>query len=132
MAVDQVNAYRGNNAMNKIILTAVIAVSAFAGAAQAGTASSAVYLQAARCRGLAASEGLGAVDTASIDAFLKQEGSGRDAQARFAAGTKISNAQKEGNRARGSTKDRLLAERSGVCSAYLGGAATGVAVSTSN
>ena len=118
--------------MKKIILTAVIAAAAFAGAAQAGTAPTAAYLQAARCRGLATSEGLGAVDVTNIDAFMKQEGAGLDAKTRFALGSKISSAQKEGNRARGAAKDKLLAERSGACSAYLGGAATGAAVNTSN
>lgn len=117
--------------MKKIILTAIIAASALAGAAQAATPSAA-YLQAARCRGLASSEGLGAVDVANIDAFMKQEGAGLDAKTRFSLGTKISSAQKEGNKARGAAKDKLLAERSGACAAYLGGAATGTAVNTSN
>jgi hypothetical protein len=47
------------------------------GPPNAGT-SNFEFLQAARCRGLAASEGLGKVDTAGIDAFLKQEGSSRE------------------------------------------------------
>ena len=118
--------------MKKIILTAIIAASAIASAAQAGTSTDAAYLQAARCRGLASSQGLGAVDTANVDAFLKQEGTSRDAVERFGAGTKMTNARKEGDRARGASKDRLLAERAGVCSTYLGGAATGTAVNTSN
>ncbi|CAN5345848.1 hypothetical protein BH10PSE3_BH10PSE3_11670 [soil metagenome] len=118
--------------MKKIILTAVIAAAAFAGAAHAGTAPTAAYLQAARCRGLATSQGLGAVDVTNIDAFMKQEGSSLDAKTRFGVGTKISNAQKEANRASGAAKDRLLAERAGVCSTYLGAAATGAAVNTSN
>jgi hypothetical protein len=117
--------------MKKIIIASVIAISALAGAAQAGV-SNLNYLQAARCRGLAASEGLGKLDTANIDAFLKQEGSAREIAVRTSAGNKIAGAQKEGDKAEGAKKDKLLAERSGVCSAFLSGAQTGAAVNTSN
>lgn len=118
--------------MKKILLTAIIAASALAGAAQAGTASDEAYMQAARCRGLAASEGLGAIDAAAVTAFLEQEGKGRDAAVRFKAGSTVAGARKEGDKARGAAKDRLLAERSSVCSAYLNGASTGAAVNTAN
>jgi hypothetical protein len=119
--------------MNKIIVATVVAVSALAGAAQAGTAVSNVdFLQAARCRGLAASEGLGKLDTAGIDTFLKQETGSRELPIRVSANNKITGAQKEGDKAEGAKKEKLLAERSGVCSAWLGGAATGAAVSTSH
>jgi len=117
--------------MKKIIIATTIVISALAGAAQAGV-SNLEYLQAARCRGLASSEGLGKLDTASIDAFLKQEGSAREAPVRVSAGNKISSAQKEGDKAEGAKKDKLLAERSGSCSAFLNSAATGAAVNTSN
>jgi hypothetical protein len=117
--------------MKKIIIATAIAISALGGVAQAGI-SNLNYLQAARCRGLAASEGLGKLDTANIDAFLKQEGSARELAVRASAGNKISGAQKEGDKAEGAKKDKLLAERSGVCSAFLSGAATGAAVNTSN
>jgi tellurite resistance protein len=117
--------------MKKIILAAIVAASAFAGAAQAGTPSAA-YQQAVRCRGLATSTGLGAIDTANIDAFLNKEGGSLDAKTRFAAGSKMSNARKEGDQARGAKKDRLLAERASTCSSYSGGASVGTAVNTSN
>lgn len=113
----------------KKIIAAAIAISALAGAAQAGPAvSNFDFLQAARCRGLAASEGLGKVDTASVDAFLKQETGNRDLPVRVSANNKITAAQKEGDKAEGAKKDKLLAERSGACSAFL----TGAAVKTSN
>jgi hypothetical protein len=119
--------------MKKIIVATVVAVSALAGAAQAGTAVSNLdFLQAARCRGLAASEGLGKVDTANIDAFLKQETGNRELPIRVSANNKIAGAQKEGDKAEGAKKEKLLAERSGVCSAFLNGAATGTAVNTAN
>jgi hypothetical protein len=119
--------------MNKIIVATVVAVSALAGAAQAGTAVSNLdFLQAARCRGLAASEGLGKLDTAGVDAFLKQETGSRDLAVRVSANNKIAGAQKEGDKAEGAKKEKLLAERSGACSAWLNSAATGAATNTSN
>ena len=119
--------------MNKIIVATVVALSALAGAAQAGTGvSNYDFLQAARCRGLAASEGLGKVDTANVDAFLKQETGSRELPIRVSANNKIVAAQKEGDKADGAKKEKLLAERSGVCSAWLSGAMTGAAVNTSN
>ncbi len=119
--------------MKKIVIATTIAISALAGAAQAGTGVSDMnYLQAARCRGLAISEGLGKVDTANIDAFLKQETDARDMSVRISAGNKVTAAQKEADKAQGAKKDKLLAERSGACSAFLSGAATGAAVNTSN
>lgn len=119
--------------MNKILVATVVAVSALAGAAQAGAGvTNLQFLQAARCRGLAASEGLGKLDTASIDAFLKQETGSRELPIRVSANNKIASAQKEGDKADGAKKEKLLAERSGVCSASLSGASTGAAVNTSN
>jgi hypothetical protein len=119
--------------MNKIIVATVVAVSALAGAAQAATPiSNFDFLQAARCRGLAASEGLGKLDTAGIDAFLTQETGNRELPIRASAKNKIAGAQKEGDKADGAKKEKLLAERSGVCSAWLSGATTGAAVNTSN
>ncbi len=119
--------------MNKIIIATVVAVSALAGAAQAGAAATNYeFLQAARCRGLATSEGLGKVDTASIDAFLRDEGASRELPVRVSAKNKIADAQKEGDKAQGAKKDKLLAERTSNCSAWLGGATTGAAVSTAN
>lgn len=119
--------------MKKIIVAAIV-VSALAGVAQASAATSNLQLlQAARCRGLAASETLGKIDTTSIDAFLKQESSARELAVRTSMVNKMAGAQKEGDKAEGAKKDKLLAERSGACSAWLGGgAATGSAVSTSN
>lgn len=119
--------------MKTIIVASVVAVSALAGAAQAGTsATNYEFLQAARCRGLAASEGLGKVDTANIDAFLRDQGASREGPVRVSAKNKIADAQKEGDKAEGAKKDKLLAERSGACSAWLSGATTGAAVNTSN
>jgi len=106
--------------MKKILLTAMFAASALATAAHAGTAVSDFdFLQAARCRGLAASDGLGKLDTASIDAFLKKEANNRESHVLNSARAKISGAQKDGDKAAGAKKEKLLAERSGVCSTFL-------------
>jgi hypothetical protein len=119
--------------MKTIIVATVVAVSALAGAAQAGaSATNYEFLQAARCRGLATSEGLGKLDTAGIDAFLRDQGASRELPVRVSAKNKIADAQKEGDKAEGARKEKLLAERSGACSAWLSGAATGGAVNTSN
>ena len=120
--------------MKKIIIAAVVTASAMTGVAQAAEISNTQFLQAARCRGLAASEGLGKLDTAGIDAFLRQETGSRELPVRVSANNKISGAQKEGDKAEGVKKDKLLAERSGACSNYLGAAtaSTGGAVNTAN
>jgi hypothetical protein len=120
--------------MKKVIIAAaVVAVSALAGAAQAaGAATNYEFLQAARCRGLAASEGLGKLDTAGIDTFLRDQGASRELPVRVSAKNKIAAAQKEGDKADGAKKEKLLAERSSTCSAWLSGATTGAAVNTAN
>ncbi|MBO9559003.1 MAG: hypothetical protein J7515_10510 [Caulobacter sp.] len=119
--------------MKKIIVATIAAASALAGAAQAGAAASNYeFLQAARCRGLAASDGLGKVDTAGIDAFLRTEGASRELPVRASAQRKIVDAQKEGDKADGAKKEKLLAERTNTCSAWLNGASTGAAVNTAN
>jgi hypothetical protein len=119
--------------MKTIIVATVVAVSALASAAQAGaSATNYEFLQAARCRGLAASEGLGKLDTAGIDAFLRDQGASRELPVRVSANNKIASAQKEGDKADAAKKEKLLAERSSACSAWLSGATTGAAVNTSN
>ena len=106
--------------MKKIIVAAVALFAA--GAAQAATGvSNLQFLEAARCRGLAASETLGKVDTSAIDAFLRQEGSSRELPVRASASKKIVGAQKEADKAEGDKKAKLLAERDGVCAVWIAG-----------
>lgn len=107
--------------MNKIVAAAAV-LFATAGAAQAATnISNFQFLEAARCRGLAASEGLGKVDTAAIDAFLREQGESREGVVRASASKKISGAQREADQAQGDKKAKLLAERDGVCAAWIAG-----------
>lgn len=105
--------------MKALIVTAA-AFAAFAGVAQAG-ASNLNYLEAARCRGLAASENLGKLDTAALDAFLKEEAVGRDITVLTSANNKMQSALKEANAADAGKKAKLLAQRDGACAAFIAG-----------
>jgi len=106
--------------MKKIAVAAAVAVSVLGFAAQASAAvSNLELLQAARCRGLAASETLGKVDTAKLDAMLKTESSARDLAVRTSMINKMTAAQKEANKADAAQKEKLLAERSGACATWL-------------
>ena len=106
--------------MKKFTIATVVAVSAICGVAQAAEPITDLqFLQAARCRGLASSTGLGKVDTAKIDVFLKQELAVRELPVRVSASNKIAAAQKEGDKATGAKKDKLLAERSDACASWL-------------
>jgi hypothetical protein len=109
--------------MKSIIIIAAIAASALTGVAQAAPAmSDNQFLQAARCRGLAASDGLGKLDTASIDLMLRTESQPRTLAVKASANNKISAAKAQGDKAQGAKKEKLLAERQDACAAWLQGA----------
>lgn len=108
--------------MKTIIIAAVFA-SALAGVAQAAPkVTDYEFLQAARCRGLASSEGLGRLDTAAIDQLLRTEGQTRDLAVKTSANNKMNAAQAQGDKAEGSKKEKLLAERQDNCATWLQGA----------
>ena len=73
------------------------------------------YLKANRCRGLA--EGLGAGDTASLDAMIKAEGRSRSEAIVQRASDEQNRARKEA--AKSDLKDRLTAELNGPCVALM-------------
>ncbi len=104
----------------KTLIIAAVAFGALAGAAQAGV-SNLDFLDAARCRGLAASENLGKLDTTALDAFLRDQGSAREAAVRTSASNKMQAALKEANAAEGEKKAKLIAQRDGACAAYIAG-----------
>ena len=79
------------------------------------------FLQAARCRGLASSEGLGQLNTQAVDLLLRTEGYPRPLAVKLSANTKIKAAQTEGDKATGAKKEKLLAERQGACASWLKG-----------
>ena len=106
----------------KSIIFAAVAISALTGVAQAAPLSDSQFLQAARCRGLAASEGLGKLDTSAIDAVLRAEGGARELPVRASAGRKITEGQAQGDKAEGGKKEKLLAERQSQCGEWLAGA----------
>jgi hypothetical protein len=105
----------------KALIIAAAAFASFAGVAHAGV-SNLQYLEAARCRGLAASENLGKLDTAAIDTFLRDESSTRNPAVKNSAQNKMNEAAKDAASADGEKKTKLLAERDGACAGYLGGA----------
>lgn len=104
-------------AMTVIALTCAVATTA---SARANHLTDVEYLQAARCSGLAASEALGAVDTASIDAMLKTESRGRVGFIVDKADQAKSDAKRIASRAKAERKAGLQAELSGACARYFG------------
>jgi hypothetical protein len=89
--------------------------------ASAATASERVsdldYLKANRCKGIAV--GLASGDTASLDAMIKAQGKSRSDAVLQRADEEISRAKREA--AKTDLKERLSAELSGPCLAYMGG-----------
>lgn len=89
--------------------------------ATAATASERVtdldYLKANRCKGLAV--GLGSGDTSSLDAMIKVQAKSRGDAVLQRADEEMSRAKREA--AKSDLKERLSAELSGPCLAYMGG-----------
>ena len=75
------------------------------------------YLKANRCKGLAV--GLASGDTSALDAMIKAQGRSRSDAVLVRADEEMSRAKHEA--ARPELKDRLNAELSGACVAYMGG-----------
>jgi len=99
-------------------LVAVAMVAAAGTASAAGKVTDVDFLRANRCKGLAATL-TGVVDTASLDAFIKAERGARAPYVMERATEEFNKAKKE---ARGEDrKERLTAELTGGCQAYLGG-----------
>jgi len=89
-----------------------------AGAAQAGSHLTDVdYLKANRCKGLA--EGLGAGDTASLNALIKAEGASRSETVYVMGQKEADRAKRDAGHVDG--KERLTAELNGACVAFLSG-----------
>jgi hypothetical protein len=109
--------------MKAFVIAAVAAVSV-AGAAEAATSglSDLQFLKAARCRGLASSENLGKLDTASLDALLRNESAQRDLPVQTSANGRMTSARKEADAAAGDKKAKLIAERDEVCAPFMNGA----------
>ncbi|HEY8616278.1 hypothetical protein [Phenylobacterium sp.] len=108
---------------------AAIALAALGLAAAAGAASAAEratdldYMKASRCKGIA--ETIGSVDTAGLDSFLKEQKKGRQSFVLERANTEFDKARREAKSA--DRRERLSAELSGACVAYMAGAEKAVA-----
>lgn len=96
---------------------------AFAALATASAASARMtdreFLQANRCRGLAGSTQLGAVDTTVIDGKIREESHARDLYIMERAEAVRQDAERDARHASDTLKARLIAERNGVCASYL-------------
>jgi len=115
--------HTGAHTMKKTLIAAalIVAASATAAAAQpAARLTDAQFVKAARCKGLAKSEALGAIDTAALDAVIK---SNKRARADFVVDRAMNaqdDAQSEAARADDARKAELIAERNGACAAIAG------------
>jgi hypothetical protein len=88
------------------------------GTASAGErVTDAQYLKASRCKGLATSMS-GVVDAGQIDAYLKSVKGARSPILMDRADAEFDRAKREGRV--GGQKERLTAELTGACSAFLG------------
>jgi hypothetical protein len=107
----------------KFATLTLIAATLAAGSASA--ASSKVtdvdYLKANRCKGLATSI-TGVVDAASLDSFIRSQGASRQAYVVDRGAEEFSRARREAKSQ--DRKERLTAELTGPCQAYLSGASS--------
>jgi hypothetical protein len=105
----------------KKIASIVLAFGVAAGAAQAQAASARMsdteYLQAVRCRGLAAAQG---IDTAQIDAELKTQKHGRHSYIAERASDTARAARRAAGSGSAAMKAQISAEMQGACQAYFG------------
>jgi hypothetical protein len=102
-----------------VILLAALAAATVAGAAAASDHLTDLdYLKANRCEGLAL--GLGAGDTAGLEALIKSEGRNRVEPVYVKGQEELARAKRDAGGT--DSKERLSAELNGPCMAYLGGA----------
>lgn len=100
--------------MNVAAITlASLSLASVASFAVAAPVTDVDYLKASRCRGIAV--GLGA-DASAVTAYLKASAGGRSPAVLDRADEEFSQAKRQ---ARGDGKDRLQAELSGPCAAYV-------------
>ncbi|HYG26194.1 MAG TPA: hypothetical protein VD906_04745 [Caulobacteraceae bacterium] len=101
-------------------IVAVMAASAAAPAlAQSDRVSDVEFLQAARCRGLVASQALGATDAASLEAFLNVQGKSRNAYVLDKADQVAADAKRAAKRAGPERRATLSAELAGACARFM-------------
>ncbi|MGE5500645.1 MAG: hypothetical protein ACM3W4_01830 [Ignavibacteriales bacterium] len=102
-----------------IAIAAMAAAAATSAVAQPNNRLSDVeFMQAARCAGIASADS--SIDTTSIKALLKAQGSGRVGFIADKADEMRSDAARSAKRANGYAKEKLNAELDGACKRYLG------------
>ena len=111
---------------NVIILSAFSLVVA-GSAAASDRLTDADYLKANRCRGLAV--GTGGVDTANLDALLKVEGRSRVPTIYTMGEQEMERGKRAASQS--DSKDRIAAELSGYCTAFMGERGSGRETATS-
>lgn len=99
-----------------VVATAVSAAPAFAGEARWTDRD---YLQASRCLGLASSAALGELPTTALAAQIKSQAFGRGSAITDRGVSLRAEALREGKTKDEARKAKLLAERDGVCKAFL-------------
>ena len=87
------------------------------GAFAASPATDVDYLKASRCKGIAV--GVGGVDTAQLDAFLKREGRVREPTILERAAAAQASAKREARNTE--RQPKLTAELQGTCAVYMNG-----------
>lgn len=103
----------------KYAVIALVAASFAAPAVAADKITDVDYLKASRCAGLASSID-GVVDPAALTSFVKAERGARPTYVIDRGQEEFQRAKKEGKSA--DRRERLTAELSGACQAYVGGA----------
>jgi hypothetical protein len=101
----------------KFAIIAMAAVFAAGSAAASEKVTDVDFLKANRCKGLATSL-TGVVDTSSLDSFIKAERGARAPYVMERADEEFAKAKKEAKGA--DRKERLTAELTGACQAYIG------------
>jgi hypothetical protein len=109
----------------KAAAIALAALGLFA-AGSAGAAERATdldYLKASRCKGIA--EGVGSADAAGLDSYLKEQKRGRQSFVVERGDNEVAKARREARAE--DRRERLNAELSGACMAYVAGGDKAVA-----
>ncbi|MBX3480270.1 MAG: hypothetical protein KF842_07710 [Caulobacter sp.] len=107
--------------MKTLMITALVltaATSTAVAAQPAARLTDSQFVKAARCKGLAKSEALGAMDTTGVDAVIKANKRGRSTHILDKAYNAQDEAQSEADRADDAAKADLIAERTGACEAF--------------
>lgn len=101
------------------LLAAAVAVSAAPAFAGEARWTDRDYLQASRCMGLASSAALGELPTAELAARIKSQAFGRGSAITDRGVSLQAEAERQGKTKDEARKGKLLAEREGVCKAFL-------------